>query len=236
MFEQLSESRGWRRPPAASVAAALLAHLVVIAGVARPARNVAPPPERVAADTMIINPWAVPAALLTSPTADPSGHSVSPMPAMPAMPFAAARSQLSLPALSLSGVSAPAVTPAPARIDGALPDGWAHRTSIGDIAVQHAADAEPPEVIGRIAPIPAAGPGDDAVSGTVLVEYVVDSAGRVAGGSVRAIRVDHPAQLAAVVKALEAARFRPGRVDHRPVAMRVRQQFAFRSAASIGER
>jgi TonB family protein len=64
--------------------------------------------------------------------------------------------------------------------------------------------------------------------GSVLVRFVVDSAGRVERGSVTVLEATHPLFAAAVRDALLRARFRAAEVAGRPVAQLVEQRFEFR--------
>lgn len=65
------------------------------------------------------------------------------------------------------------------------------------------------------------------VEGTVVAEFVVDTAGRVEPASVTLADGAHPPFAQAVRQALRAMRFRPAEVDGRRVRQRVRQPFAF---------
>ena len=65
------------------------------------------------------------------------------------------------------------------------------------------------------------------LAGLVMLEFVVDSSGRVEPGSARVVETTHPAFTAAVLKALPDARFRPGRSGGQPVRQLVRQSFRF---------
>jgi protein TonB len=59
------------------------------------------------------------------------------------------------------------------------------------------------------------------VSGQVLLELVVDENGRVRPGSVRVVSASHEEFTAATLRIAERMRFRPARVDDRPVAVKV---------------
>lgn len=65
------------------------------------------------------------------------------------------------------------------------------------------------------------------VEGTVLVELVIDTAGRVEAGSVRIVDASRPAFAAAVRAVLAGYRFLPAEVADRPVRVRVRLPFTF---------
>jgi TonB family protein len=70
------------------------------------------------------------------------------------------------------------------------------------------------------------------LNGEVVVEYVIDSNGRVLANSIRTIRSDHPAFTRSVREALLTARFRPGRRAGRSVAVLVRQRIRFETGRS----
>jgi protein TonB len=65
------------------------------------------------------------------------------------------------------------------------------------------------------------------VSGRVVLEYVVDSEGRVDTASVRVVLSTHLGFSAAAREALPTAHFSPARRAGRPVAVRVRQTIRF---------
>lgn len=67
-----------------------------------------------------------------------------------------------------------------------------------------------------------------AIDGTVEVEFIIDPNGRMRPGSIVALRADHPLFLDAVTKALAGHRYLPAEASGSPVAVRVRQRFAFR--------
>ncbi|MDF1505104.1 energy transducer TonB, partial [Roseisolibacter sp. H3M3-2] len=64
--------------------------------------------------------------------------------------------------------------------------------------------------------------------GEVLVQFVVDTAGRVESSTIEILRADAPDFAAAVRETLPGMRFHPGRVGGRPVKQLVQQPFAFR--------
>ena len=65
------------------------------------------------------------------------------------------------------------------------------------------------------------------VTGEVVVEYVVDQAGRVDTSAVRAIAFTHPDFVPSIREALAGVRFTPGQRAGAPVAVRVRQRIVF---------
>jgi TonB family protein len=66
-----------------------------------------------------------------------------------------------------------------------------------------------------------------AIEGTVDIEVIIEPSGRVRDGSVVVIRSDHPEFARSVRAALPEYRFLPAEVAGQPVAVRVRQRFAF---------
>ena len=67
------------------------------------------------------------------------------------------------------------------------------------------------------------------VSGSVLLQYVVQSNGRMDAGSVRVRSSTHPGFVVAAMEALRRARFSPARRKGQPVAVLVQQTIRFRS-------
>jgi protein TonB len=66
-----------------------------------------------------------------------------------------------------------------------------------------------------------------AIEGIVEVEFIIDRNGGVRPGSIVALRSDHARFLDAVREALAGHRYLPAEVGGSPVAVRVRQRFAF---------
>ncbi len=66
------------------------------------------------------------------------------------------------------------------------------------------------------------------VPGTVQLSYVVDTTGRVESGSVSTIASSHPAFEAAAREAVLESRFKPARLQGRPVRQLVSQTISFR--------
>lgn len=66
-----------------------------------------------------------------------------------------------------------------------------------------------------------------AIEGIVEVEFIIDRNGEVRPGSILVLRSDHARFLDAVREALGGHRYLPAEVGGSPVAVRVRQRFAF---------
>ena len=65
------------------------------------------------------------------------------------------------------------------------------------------------------------------VSGEVLMQYVVDTTGRVERGSDRALRTSHELFTLAIHELLPRFRFRPAELQGRKVRQVVQQEFTF---------
>lgn len=141
------------------------------------------------------------------------------------------------PLLALPGV-VPAVIPPPstapfdpARFAGHAPGPVTlalPRTSppAGDVYAERWVE-DPPELIAH----PAARYPEvlrrAGVAGRVVVEAVIDTAGRVEPGTVRVVTSSNPLFDAPAREVVAGSRYRPGRVDGRPVRVRVTVPVAF---------
>jgi TonB family protein len=65
------------------------------------------------------------------------------------------------------------------------------------------------------------------LDGRVALEFVIDTLGKVEPGSTKVLESTHPAFEAAAVSATAAFRFRPARVNARPVRQLTRQSVRF---------
>lgn len=72
------------------------------------------------------------------------------------------------------------------------------------------------------------------VTGRVVVEFVVDTLGRVEPRTLRVVSSTHPAFDQAAIDAVLGTRFRPARVRGQPVRQLARQQLSFVAARSRG--
>jgi periplasmic protein TonB len=202
--------------------AALSAHAVVI-GLAIYGSEQPSPAPRAAVDTVAIELPRIPVVEQTSSgkKASPDGGSLPSAPVVPVTPlplpspgFAldsthpehgleALRSLTISEALETRGGSEPAGS-GPSREVDQLP------TLKGDLRPRY-----PDEL--RATPL----------SGTVVVEYVVNPEGRVDAGSVRVVQSSHPAFSRAVIQALAKARFNPAQFNRESVAVLVQQTIRF---------
>jgi TonB family protein len=65
------------------------------------------------------------------------------------------------------------------------------------------------------------------IEGKVAVEFVIDTAGKVEGGSIRVLQSSHQAFEAAAREAVTGAMFRPARLSNHPVRQLTRQSIRF---------
>jgi len=74
------------------------------------------------------------------------------------------------------------------------------------------------------------------IQGTVLLQAVVDTAGRVVPGSIRIVRTPHPGFEASAKQWVLSALFRPARIQGRPVRVLVNQPLQYSIARTAGRR
>ena len=86
---------------------------------------------------------------------------------------------------------------------------------------------QPPELMGDFQPQYPVLLRQSGVGGTVQLEYLIDSTGRVAPPSIRILASTHPAFSASAVAAVRTARFKPARRRGRAVAVLARQTIRF---------
>lgn len=188
-------------------------------------RAAPPPPEPVPRRTRPLRearpPVARPAPLTPSPP---------PVPAAPPSPRSfGIRLENTVQAAPGTGVPVPVgeslavAPPAPPKprltAPGGTGDGWGGGTT------PVAAVQEMPKVLGdSVAEYPAEA-RRLGFQGKVVLEVVVDESGRVA--RVRVLRPLHPLLDEAAVRAAKGLRFRPGRVDGRPVSVKIPYTYVF---------
>jgi len=103
---------------------------------------------------------------------------------------------------------------------------WA-RTAGGGRAVTGSGD-ERPRLITDVEPKYPAALEEAGITGTVSVELVVDTSGRVMTGSIAVLEATRPAFATSAVRAIiDQAVFRPGRRAGRKVATRIRMAVRF---------
>jgi TonB family protein len=72
------------------------------------------------------------------------------------------------------------------------------------------------------------------IAGRVVLEYVVDTAGRAEPASIRVLQSSHPAFAAAARSSVLGSRYRPARLRGNPVRQLVRQALSFRPVSRPG--
>lgn len=86
---------------------------------------------------------------------------------------------------------------------------------------------EPARVLSQPAPVFPAVLKAARVGGRVVIQFVVDTVGRVEPGSVRFAESSHPAFESSARTAIEQSRFAPARIRGQPVRQVVRQSVRF---------
>ena len=135
------------------------------------------------------------------------------LPAIPSVPVSAAAPPLDLARMVGGGQATPLSFLESREGDGEVP---------GVEQVDHTPRLGVPLLLHYPAVLRAAG-----VTGEVVVEYVVDQAGRVDTSAVRAVAFTHPEFVPPIREALAGVRFTPARRAGAPVAVRVRQRIVF---------
>ena len=225
MLDRLPESAPPRQWPMLPASLAVAVHAVIVLGVvelrAEPEPRVRTPVARPIEPYRIVLDAPRPAA---SSETGASGTAAAALPARPGR----------VPLPRLSGVDLP--TPAPIAIGGApaLPG----RTSVGlsmlplpggagGVATGSETGVEAPELLrGTLGAL-----GNEArrlgLEGTVSLRCIVDTSGRVEPESIEVVSPGEPGLVAAAVRALASARFRPGRQGGIAVRVQVVQRFRF---------
>jgi protein TonB len=157
----------------------------------------------------------------------PPYHATSP-PVVPAAPII--NGPVTLPVIAPPSIPAPGVPePSLPVVQTRPPSG---DVPVGDAGGQPALDAwladEPPAILAGPAPTYPELLRQAGLGGRVLLEAVVDTAGRVEPGSLMVIASSHPGFAAPAQRALAVTLFRPARVHGRAVRVRVRVPVDFR--------
>jgi protein TonB len=235
---RLLESSGGRTRSGAGATMSVVVHAAIIAataiGTARAHDAVAPPPERLI---------PIPPYIYDPPRAAPPTTNVATGPRRPD-PVAQGERVLAVPTVIRDGLP-PIDLDVKVPIDGRTPVTIGGPSTRGEVSggfggapAYGAADAsgtweahtvEVPVVPDARNPQPAypemlrtAG-----IEGRVVVEFVVDSTGRVRGGSLAVVEASHELFTSSVRRTLPSLRFTPARVQGRRVAQRVRVPFEF---------
>jgi protein TonB len=229
MFSSLIESSPRASRPLAQSALSLALHLAVGVGVVEASRRLDGPVIRAPEVRPMV--FVVPKAPPVAGRATGQAASIPDAPAAPLDPF--------LPEFpSVTPVGLPAVTPGPA-VDpsrfvaaggpsscGSCPASPAGADAAG--VFEEAVVDVPAEVIRQPAPAYPAALQAAGLGGRVVLQFVVDTAGRVEAATVRVVEANHPAFGASAAAAILEAQFRPARVGGRKVRQLVRQGVTFR--------
>jgi TonB family protein len=166
----------------------------------------------------------VPTAIIIEPVSPPGGTART-TPALPAAPTIDTDG-LVLPSLdtTLLPVTLPKWSLGPDTSGRVLAGTWGPGSPDGPIDV--VLTDEYPELLAGPPPVYPDLLRQAGIEGRVVLEAIVDTAGRVERGSIVAIS-GHPALAAAAERSLLASLFRPARVHGRSVRVRVRVPFEF---------
>jgi TonB family protein len=224
MLDRLDEFERSNGRQVGSAAFALVLHVALILVVVRATNAAASASLTAARDTIRVELAPPPGP---RPFSDPSSRSHAPLPAPPPpIDLRAEPLRLDFPAFdhgpprldlrALAGLSAPADSSA-AR-GGSGSSGTA-------LPVEEADQA--PALLGGLQPRYPESLQSTGLAGSVELEYLISTTGRVEPGSVRVRRSTHQAFTEAARQALLGARFTPARRGGRPVAVLVRQTMRF---------
>lgn len=225
MFDTLLASKMGPSPWVRPAAAAILLHLGIILG-AVTGTATSPMSAPAVRDTirLEIGRPASSKRQSISRAAPPNPHSIFPAPAplIPDIPLVAPRldtprSDLNTPLdpVALSG-TASANDSAPASALGGPSSAFAV-TEVDQLPeLAHALNPQYPEALRQ-----------SGLSGTVQLEYLISTDGRVDSGTIRVVQSTHRAFAAAAIKAVRGARFKPAQRGGRPVAVLVQQTIRF---------
>ena len=227
MFSQLIGSQPEREATLGRAALSLLVHLAVIYGaVARTKGFAEPPPERI---VIQIDDFPPPTIRTTAATPGPaSSASVLAAPIiMPSSPVAAVPS--ALPPIDLRRQFEPGEFARSAMSKGAAAGGSAGGWLPSDrsnVFTETELDV-PPRVVSpatpRYPPILATA----GISGLVVCEFVIDTAGQAEPASIKIVTSTHPAFNEPAREAVLKTSFRPGRLRGQSVRVVVRQGVRF---------
>jgi TonB family protein len=167
----------------------------------------------VTARPRLIASAALPASRELSPAPRHFAGELLRLPSIPSMPVSAASPPLDLARIAGSGQATPLTFLEWTKGDGEVP---------GMEEVDQAPKPDVPLLPSYPAVLRAAG-----VTGEVVIEYVVDQAGRVDTSAVRAVAFTHPDFVPPIREALAGVRFTAALRAGAPVAVRVRQRIVF---------
>jgi TonB family protein len=210
--------------------AAISFHLAIVFVAVHSTRGTAQPERRPILDTVRIE--------LPPPPTMPTAPSIAPREQFPMVPSAPTVPRLPLesPRAANLTVDFPKLDQALTTMRSMISSGSSGRDGplSGDTAAVLASEVDHlPELLGDLKPRYPEELRRTRVSGETLLEYVIDSKGRVVSGSIRVIHTSHPAFARSVIESLLGARFNPARRAGRSIAVVVRQRIRFESRQSF---
>ena len=228
MLEHLLETGARRKKSAWGGIVSITVHSAIIGIVVVATATADPGPTRTHGDTTLIR-------LAPPPDRDATirdGHGGKPatggkptVPTIPIVPTIDVSSTIEPPLPNVGSTSAGADTSLLAAISGAMPNGEGPVSGAG-IASSTVVDLPIRAVVDRTPRYPemlrAAG-----IAGTVRVQFVVDTLGRVEPASIRVLDSSHAQFTDAVIAALRQSRFTAGAVAGRRVRTLVERSFRF---------
>jgi protein TonB len=231
MFHLLLESKADTRLPFGGSLVSTVAHGALVTGLVlltaqRPTRE-APAPEPRATFIPVEPPRVAPNPARPLPSASaaatPAPLGAPPMPIVVDIP-------IGLPPIDLTVAPGSATDFLPRGIPGGRADGIPGApANRGGAAAFTELEVDKPVVMapGMAAPAYPASLRAAGLSGNVVVEFVVDTLGRVEDGTSRVVAADHPLFAASVRAALPTYRFLPAEAEGRRVRQLVRLPFRF---------
>ncbi|MBL0172712.1 MAG: energy transducer TonB [Gemmatimonadaceae bacterium] len=230
MFQLLLESNAASTPRVGGSLVSTIGHVALVAAAVA---LTASPPERIAPPEEHPLTWVPipPPPVLPSPPIDRVFQNTSSSPSAYGTPSLTTVIDIpiGLPAIDLNG-------PATQSTDFSggprgMPDGSGHSNAIGsgEAGTYSAEQVEKPVVLrpGARVPVYPDVLRSMGLSGTVVVEFVVDTLGRVEPTSLQTLQADHDLFSVAVGRVVPTLRFIPAEVSGRKVRQRVRLPFRF---------
>jgi protein TonB len=231
MFHLLLESKADTRLPFGGSVVSTIAHGALVTGLVlltaqRPTRET-PAPEPRATFIPVEPPRVAPSPTRPLPSSSvastPAPLGAAPLPIIVDIP-------IGLPPVDLTVAPGSANDFVPRGVVGGRPDGVAGvPAGRGSASPFTELEVDKPVVMapGMAAPAYPASLRAAGLSGNVVVEFVVDTLGRVEDGTSRIVSADHPLFAASVRSVLPAYRFLPAEVEGRRVRQLVRLPFRF---------
>ncbi|MGH7562579.1 MAG: energy transducer TonB [Gemmatimonadales bacterium] len=214
MFEVLMGSHRTRGPMRGRGLVSAALHAALIVGGAKATAVARAPDARPARQTDIVL-YAPPRRAVVTPSA-------------PAAPPVTASPD------SWSGPPPPVAPPNPDRLQSLIPGPPAHAIGLGPIGVDsillESQVETPASVLVQRAPRYPPALEASGIEGRVVVRFVIDTSGRVEGGSLAIVASAHPGFDPSAREAIERSLFRPARLGRRAVRQWAQQAIVFRIA------